>query len=228
MSIQLATAGAWPNPWPVYLDQQFTRRLVWSRLIIAPGEMGAAMTKEPGDTQDWLAGGARRDLSRERILTAATELLREHGFDNLDPDQVAARAGCSRATLYRYVGGKDVIRQAVITQLSISAVQKVELAVTGFQGADRVVEVVLAAVAAARVEPIIKDTLKQAASELIGRTVSSEEVSLALGVCGLDPTDTLSGHAIVRAIGSLMMNPIEDPAVEREYVERFVKPGFVR
>ncbi len=186
------------------------------------------MAKEPGDAQDWLAGGSRRDLSRERIISVATELLREHGYDNLDPDTVAERAGCSRATMYRYAGGKEAIRHAVVAQLSISTAQKVEHAVTEFQGADRVVEVVLAAAAACRAEPIIKDTLKRAASYLVGRTVTSEEISLALSLCGLDPTDTLSGQAIVRAVSSLILNPIEDPALEREYVEQFVKPGFVR
>ncbi len=187
------------------------------------------MTKEPGDAQDWLTGGSRRDQSRERIITAATQLLREHGLDNLDPDKVAARAGCSRATLYRYVGGKEAIRDAVIFQIGIAVVQQIKGAVSGFQGAERVVEVVLAAAAAARAEPIVKDGLKRPANDLVGRTVSSPAIiSLALTVSGLDPTDTLSGTAIVRTVWSLIHNPIEDRDVEREFVERFVKPAFVR
>ena len=40
--------------------------------------------------------------------------------------------------------------------------------------------------------------------------------------------DTLSGQAIMRAVWSLIDNPMEDPTSERRYVERFVKPGFVR
>lgn len=196
---------------------------------LAPREVGAAMTKEPGDSQDWLAGGSRRDLSRQRIITVATELLREHGFDNLDPDKVAARAGCSRATLYRYVGGKDAIREAVILQLAISVVQQIQDAVSRFQGADRVVEVVLASVAACRAEPIVKGALKWAANYPVGRTLNSPEVlRLALTISGLDPTDTLSAQAIVRATWSLIQNPMEGPDVEREFVERFVKPAFVR
>ena len=187
------------------------------------------MTKEPGDAQDWLAGGSRRDLSRQRIINVATELLREHGFDNLDPDTVAARAGCSRATLYRYVGGKDAIREAVILQLAISVVQQIQDAVSRFQGADRVVEVVLASVAACRAEPIVKDALKWAANYPVGRTLNSPEVlRLCLAVSGLDPTDTLSAQAIVRATWSLIQNPMQGPDVEREFVERFVKPAFVR
>ncbi len=187
------------------------------------------MTKELGDAQDWLAGGTRRDLSRERIIAAATELLREHGFVNLDPNTVAERAGCSRATLYRYVGGKEAIRQAVVIQLSMAVVQQIEHAVSGFQGADRVVEVVLAAVAACRAEPIIDGVRKQAASDFVARNVASPEIPrIALSVCGLDPTDILSGYAIVRAMWSLIQYPIEDPDVEREFVERFVKPAFVR
>jgi AcrR family transcriptional regulator len=187
------------------------------------------MTKESGDAQDWLAGGSRRDASRQRIITVATELLREHGFDNLDPDQVAARAGCSRATMYRYVGGKDAIREAVVLQLAISVVQQIQNEVSKFQGADRAVEVVLASVAACRAEPIVNDALKHAANYPVGRTLNSPEVlRLCLAVSGLDPTDTMSAHAMTRATWSLIQNPMEDIHVERQYVERFVKPGFVR
>ncbi|WP_156095199.1 TetR/AcrR family transcriptional regulator, partial [Nocardia lijiangensis] len=63
---------------------------------------------------DWLAGGDRRALAVERIHAAAADLIAREGMAGLSIDRVAMRAGCSRATVYRYVGGKGALREAVL------------------------------------------------------------------------------------------------------------------
>ncbi|WP_280406330.1 TetR/AcrR family transcriptional regulator, partial [Nocardia brasiliensis] len=68
------------------------------------------MTGQP----DWLAGGERRELAVARIHAAATTLITRDGMARLTIDRVAAQAGCSRATVYRYVGGKSALREAVL------------------------------------------------------------------------------------------------------------------
>ena len=62
---------------------------------------------------DWLFDGGRRATASERIYAMATELIVRDGFDALSVDALAARTHCSRATIYRYVGGKKDIRDAV-------------------------------------------------------------------------------------------------------------------
>ena len=55
---------------------------------------------------DWLVGGDRRTAAAERIYAAATDLIARDGMDAFDIDTLAARVHCSRATIYRYAGGK--------------------------------------------------------------------------------------------------------------------------
>ena len=65
---------------------------------------------------DWLVGGDRRTVATERIYDAATDLITREGPDAFDIDTLAARVHCSRATIYRYVGGKAEIRDAVVAR----------------------------------------------------------------------------------------------------------------
>jgi AcrR family transcriptional regulator len=46
------------------------------------------------------------DARRKVIVQVAADILREKGFDAFTLDEVAARAGCSKTTLYRWWGGK--------------------------------------------------------------------------------------------------------------------------
>ncbi|UNQ35816.1 TetR family transcriptional regulator [Prescottella equi] len=68
---------------------------------------------------------------------------------------VAERAGCSRATLYRYVGGKPAIVAAVVSSAAASVAEDVACAVAHLDGADRVVEAILTSVAAVRADPAL-------------------------------------------------------------------------
>lgn len=52
--------------------------------------------------------------ARERILEAAFELIGAHGLTELSMDEVASRAGVSRANLYRLFPGKQALFVGVI------------------------------------------------------------------------------------------------------------------
>lgn len=52
--------------------------------------------------------------ARERVVAAALELVARTGLAGLGMEEVAERAGVSRATLYRLFGGKAALFQAVI------------------------------------------------------------------------------------------------------------------
>lgn len=56
--------------------------------------------------------------ARERILTTATELVGERGLTALSMDELADRAGVSRATLYRLFPGKAALFSALIEAYS--------------------------------------------------------------------------------------------------------------
>src|SRR6476661_588498 len=65
---------------------------------------------------DWLFDGGRRATATERIYATATELIYRDGMDAFNVDALAAATHCSRATIYRYVGGKKDIREAVLAR----------------------------------------------------------------------------------------------------------------
>ncbi|WP_368077046.1 helix-turn-helix domain-containing protein [Rhodococcus sp. W8901] len=54
------------------------------------------------------------------MTDAATELFVERGFDQVGVHDIAERAGCSRAALYRYVGGKPALVAAVRADATLS------------------------------------------------------------------------------------------------------------
>lgn len=59
-----------------------------------------------------------RGATSARILTAATELLAEAGFQNFGVNAVARRAGCDKQLIYRYYGGMDGLVDAIGAELT--------------------------------------------------------------------------------------------------------------
>jgi AcrR family transcriptional regulator len=55
---------------------------------------------------------------RSRILDTALELVGRHGLAELSMDELAARAGVSRATLYRLVPGKEALFAELVRHFS--------------------------------------------------------------------------------------------------------------
>jgi len=64
-------------------------------------------------------GRPRSELARRAVLAAATELLLTRGLDAVSMDAVAARAGVSKATIYRWWPTKETLAlDALYSQLS--------------------------------------------------------------------------------------------------------------
>ncbi|PKM78784.1 MAG: hypothetical protein CVU90_00485 [Firmicutes bacterium HGW-Firmicutes-15] len=51
---------------------------------------------------------------KERIILACRDLSRAHGFHNVNMDELAARTGVSKRTLYRYFPGKEAVIEATL------------------------------------------------------------------------------------------------------------------
>ncbi|MCL2536356.1 MAG: TetR/AcrR family transcriptional regulator [Nocardiaceae bacterium] len=176
---------------------------------------------------DWLAGGSRRALAVERITAAATELFLARGFDRVSAVDVAERAGCSRATLYRYVGGKPALVSAVVSAAAAGVAHRVLGAVDGLDGADRVVEAILTSVAAVRADPTLSHwfahTRTGAADEYLATSPDLARIATALtGIA----TDESGGEWIVRVVLTLLAWPASDTEAERHMVRSYVAPAF--
>jgi AcrR family transcriptional regulator len=182
---------------------------------------------DQGEVRGRVSRASRQELSRERMYRAAARLIAQRGITNFSADEVAARAGCSRATLYRYVGGRSAIVDTIVCRVTLSLEQQIEQAVDGFSGPDRVVEMILAAVAATRAEALTVQVLHHASSTHVRAHLDSRLVlEAALDLAGLHPDDHAAGQALVRIIWSIIQKPLDSSDSERALVERFIKPAF--
>ena len=176
-------------------------------------------------TGDWLVGD-RRAAAAERIYAAATELIARDGIDAFDVAALEARVHCSRATIYRHVGGKTKIRDAVLARNAERIIEAVRSAVDGLTGPERVLTAVTVALERIRADPLGQalSTAMRGAADLAWITESPLPTALAVELAGYAEDDTQAGQWIVRVVLSLVYWPVTDPAAEREMLARFLSP----
>lgn len=77
----------------------------------------------------------------ERIARAALEQFTDFGIRRTSLEDIARRAGLSRVTVYRNVGGKDEVLRLVMTREAQRAMEELDLALAGEQEAGRTIEI---------------------------------------------------------------------------------------
>jgi AcrR family transcriptional regulator len=178
-------------------------------------------------SEDWLVGSDRRAAAADRIYSAATDLIARDGVDALDIDVLATRIHCSRATIYRHVGGKAAIQDAVLARAAAQIVDSVRVAVDGLSGAERIVTAITVALGRIRSDPLwqLMNSLRgaQATSWLSQSHMVSD---LAVELNGLADDDPQAVQWIVRVVFAFLYWPVDDVELEREMVTRFVAPAF--
>ena len=130
---------------------------------------------------DWLFDGGRRATATERIYAVATEQIVRDGFDAFSVDALAARTHCSRATIYRYVGGKKDIREAVLARTAARIIETVRASVEGRSGPERVLTAIEVAVAEIRSDPAGQLFLDSA------RGGFADHAAVLIGIIGVQP-----------------------------------------
>lgn len=177
--------------------------------------------------EDWLVGD-RRSAATERIYAAATELIARDGIERFDMAELQARVHCSRATLYRHVGGKTQIRDAVLAREAERIVAAVRTAVQPLSGPERTVTAVEVALERIRADPLGQALLHsmRGTTEMQWVATSPLPVALAAELAGLaDEDPPLAAQWIVRVVLALLFWPVEDPAAERAMIRRFLAPA---
>lgn len=176
---------------------------------------------------DWVVGGDRRTAAAERIYAAATDLVLSEGFDALDICAVATRVHCSRATIYRYAGGKAHIRDVVLMRLAASIIDSVRNAVQGLNGPQRVITAIAVALEQIRADPLRRLMLSHTTSIDLGDLHRSPLLShLAAELTGITDNDLQAAQWIVRIVVSLAWWPIDSSHTEEQLLHRFVAPAF--
>ena len=176
---------------------------------------------------DWLFDGGRHATATERIYAMATELIVRDGFDTFSVDALAARTHCSRATIYRYVGGKKQIRDAVLAGTAARIIETVRTSVEGRAGPERVLTAIEVAVAEIRSDPMGRLFLDSArGGGWTWLTTSPVVADFATELTGLAGDDAPAARWIVRLVISLLFWPDADPRAEHQMLQRFVAPAF--
>jgi AcrR family transcriptional regulator len=177
---------------------------------------------------DWLFDDGRRAAAIERIYATATELISRDGIDAFNVDALAAQTHCSRATIYRYVGGKKDIREAVLARTATCIVDTVRASVEGRTGPERVLTAIEVAVAEIRADPAGQLFLDSARSGGWNWLTASKAVAdFASELTGIAGDDPQAARWIVRLVLSLLLLPDTDSHAEHRMLQRFVAPAFV-
>jgi AcrR family transcriptional regulator len=169
---------------------------------------------------DWLAGGDRAELATERIYAAAAESAALRGLDRLSIDDIAARVGCSRATVYRHIGGKRQLRDGVLARSIARIGAEVAAAVDGLDGEERIARAILVSLETIRTDPVAAGLLTGAP---LGRSLidSPRLAATATALAGLPVDDTVAPEWVVRVVLALLYWPM--PRQDEEaVVGRFV------
>lgn len=177
---------------------------------------------------DWLTGGESRGVvARERIFRAAEKLFGEQGVEHVSAEDVARRAGCSRATMYRYVGGKRAIVDGVVARGAMSVVEQIRRALAGCQESEseRVVVAILASVEAVRADTVIMEVLGKSSTQQNRNYLTSNYVGATGQTVGLGLDDRQT-QFFMRIALSLLTWPAADKDAERDLVRCFVRAMF--
>ena len=175
---------------------------------------------------DWVTGQDRQSAAAERIYSAAVDMVSRRGFDGLTIEALAAAVHCSPATIYRYVGGKAAILEAVTERLSMRVVDSIREAIKDLEGSERIATAMVVALGHIRAEPLgelmvesfppghgaiwLKNSpyLRQLTKEIIG----SE--------------DPVAAQWLLRVTLALWFWPVHDVETELDLVRRFIGPSF--
>lgn len=165
----------------------------------------------------------RRAPAIDRILDAAGGLFAERGVGSVAMGEIAAAAGCSRATLYRYFPDRPSLQRAFVQREAARVGALVAADVAGLpDSADALTEAVLGALRHVRAAPAL---LAWFGAPDAVRTADLAQESEVVEALGLSMTrDADAARWLVRVVVSLLTAPGADDAEERRLVERFVAP----
>ena len=79
----------------------------------------------------------RKDARPDEILAAALASFAERGFAATRLEDVAARAGISKGTLYLYFAGKEELFEAVVRATLVPNLERLEALTRDLRGAER-------------------------------------------------------------------------------------------
>ena len=180
---------------------------------------------------DWLAE-RRTEAAADRILDAAEELYTQRDPVSIGMNEIAAAAGCSRATLYRYFENREALRTAYVHREAYRLSREIKRRIDGVDDPrERLIASIAVTLRMVRESPALSSWFAVTRPPLGGEIAGHSDVITALAAAfvnslGADDSATAQRRArwVVRVITSLLMFPGRDDADERAMVADFVVP----
>ncbi|OMB96063.1 TetR family transcriptional regulator [Mycobacterium sp. NS-7484] len=181
--------------------------------------------------RDWLSV-RRSEVAADHILDAADVLFTKQQAATVGMHEIAAAAGCSRATLYRYFENREALYTAYVHREARRLYEDVSEQVAAVTDPDeRLIEGVITALRAVRQSPALSSWFATAQPPIGGEMAEHSEVIRALvegfvRSLGADAGDEVGRRArwLVRIMVSLLVFPGVDEADERTMLAEFVAP----
>lgn len=189
------------------------------------------------------AKSTETDLDRN-ILDTARAVFETYGVRRANIEDIAARAGVSRSTIYRRFPSKDDLFEAVVRREGKSFFTTLDQATTGRNPQEAVIEAFGLGVRLIRDSPLYS-RIVESEPELLGMFSRSQAfpinqfadgIALTLRRCGAEMPDAdLANIAdiLLRVAVGIIVFPTdrldtEDPAAVREYAARYLVPIISR
>ncbi|WP_068165288.1 TetR/AcrR family transcriptional regulator [Rhodococcus phenolicus] len=175
----------------------------------------------------------RTRAAEARLLEVAEHLFTERGVDKVTMADIAAAAGCSRATLYRYFPTRNDLSSAYIRTTTERILRDImDETASVDAAADRTTRAVTAAIRAIRDDPALGPWFEPDAGLPAKTAVSHTAVAAALETFLARHTEAEPDRArladtarwLTRTIIGLVVMPEAGPEDEAAYIERFVTP----
>lgn len=117
--------------------------------------------------------GADFDGTRSRVVSIAADIIRESGVAALRLDDVAARLGMHRSSVYRYVDSKEALVTAVLVQSAHAVAESVMAELDPDDPVDLLVTGVARSLGALADDPVHQAIQEPGASSAVARMVDS-------------------------------------------------------
>ncbi|MCB1264858.1 MAG: TetR/AcrR family transcriptional regulator [Mycobacterium sp.] len=176
----------------------------------------------------------RSQAACDRILDAAGELFALRGVTDVVMNDIAAAAGCSRATLYRHFENREALHTAYVSREAREVNRRLAAAIGRVEDpGERLLEALTHALRLVRENPALSAWF---ARTPIGADAAEEsEVVQALTtgfLLSLEPDDVPTAQRrarwLVRVLTSLLTVPGRDADDERAMLREFVVPTITR
>lgn len=175
--------------------------------------------------KDWVLGVDRSAEARNRIMSAALELVSRKGFEAFTIDALAAQLNCSSATIYRHTGGKAAIFDRLISLFSQRIITSIRQAIDGVEGTERVATAIVTALDLMRAEPLGKLMIGDIRPDHDTGTVTASPFVVKMAEEMIGRSDPLAAQWLIRVTFALWYWPVKDKRSEHELVKRFAAPS---